>query len=68
MGSHSFCANLTHFVVGSHSSDAADRDLDRSAILLLLFGAYTATHYYTGIVSSCVRVSREVWPPALPDR
>ena len=29
MGSHSFCANLTHFEVGSHSSEAAD--LDRSA-------------------------------------
>ena len=28
MGSHSFCANLTHFEVGSHSSEAAD--LDRS--------------------------------------
>ena len=30
MGSHSFCANLTHFEVGSHSSEAAD--LDRSDI------------------------------------
>ena len=30
MGSHSFCANLTHFEVGSHSSEAAD--LDRSAV------------------------------------
>ena len=29
MGSHSFCANLTHFEVESHSSEAAD--LDRSA-------------------------------------
>ena len=28
-GPHSFCANLTHFEVGSHSSEAAD--LDRSA-------------------------------------
>ena len=26
MGSHSFCANLTHFEVGSHSSEAADLD------------------------------------------
>ena len=30
MGSHSFCANLTHFEVGSHSSEAAD--LDRSVV------------------------------------
>ena len=29
MGSYSFCANLTHFGVVSHSSEAAD--LDRSA-------------------------------------
>ena len=29
MGSHSFCANLTHFEVESHSSSEA-ADLDRS--------------------------------------
>ena len=34
MGSHSICANLTHFEVGSHSSEAAD--LDRSVSLTSL--------------------------------
>ena len=42
MGSHSFCANLTHFEVGSHSSEAAD--LDRSAHVISLPGPLPLNH------------------------
>ena len=38
MGSHSFCANLAHFEVGSHSSEAAN--LDRSGCSQLKYGKY----------------------------
>ena len=46
-GLHAFCANLTHFEEGSHSSEAAD--LDRSAKV----GAFNGNN----ILGSCVNLS-----------
>ena len=47
MGSHSFCANLTHFEVGSHSSEAADLDRSVACFDLSLVVGDVTSHVVT---------------------
>ena len=63
MGSHSFCANLTHFEVGSHSSEAAD--LDRSGdrtdrlryerLTVRLLGVRWVPHFYPCVAVDIIK-------------